>query len=155
MKLREDRALRELPRERMLAAARPHEQDLHARTLFGLKGPLAAHDNGMSMQEPGLDRHEWESELETLEPELRDSPAEALPDLADLVERMLNERGFQMEDPLAREGNEPEIIREYRSAREVSDRTERGESVDPGDVAAAINGLRALYDHLLSERTAP
>jgi hypothetical protein len=107
------------------------------------------------MQEPGLDRHEWESELETLEPELRDAPADALPDLADLVERMLIERGFDVEDPLAREGDEPEIIREYLSAREVSDRAERGESVDPGDVAAAINGLRALYDHLLAERSAP
>jgi len=109
----------------------------------------------MSMQEPGLDRHEWESEFESLEPELRDSPAEALPDLADLVERMLDERGFDIGDPVARENDEPEVVREYLNAREVADRRERGDDVDPGDVAAAITGLRALYDHLLVERSAP
>jgi hypothetical protein len=109
----------------------------------------------MSMREPGLDRHEWESELESLEPELRGSPAEALPELADLVRRMLDERGFDLDDPLARESDEREIVSEYDSAREVADRLERGEDVGPGDVGAAINGLRALYDHLISERSAP
>jgi len=109
----------------------------------------------MSMQEPGLDRHEWETELESLEPELRDSPAEALPELADLVRRMLDERGFDLDDPLVREGDEREIVSEYESARDVADRLERGEDVGPGDVGSAINGLRALYDHLISERSAP
>jgi hypothetical protein len=109
----------------------------------------------MSTREPGLDRHEWESELESLEPELRDSPAEALPELADLVRRMLDERGFDLDDPLVREGDEREIVSEYESAREVADRLERGKDVGPGDVAAAINGLRALYDHLINERSAP
>ena len=107
------------------------------------------------MQEPGLDRHEWETELESLEPELRDSPAEALPELADLVRRMLDERGFDLDDPLVREGDEREIVSEYESARDVADRLERGEDVGPGDVGSAINGLRALYDHLISERSAP
>ena len=107
------------------------------------------------MREPGLDRHEWETELESLEPELRDSPAEALPELADLVRRMLAERGFELDDPLVREGDEREIVSEYESAREVADRLQRGEDVGPGDVASAINGLRALYDHLISERSAP
>jgi len=120
-----------------------------------LKDGLRAHHTAMSMQEPGLDRHEWESEFESLEPELRDSPAEALPDLADLVERMLDERGFDIGDPVARENDEPEVVREYLNAREVADRRERGDDVDPGDVAAAITGLRALYDHLLVERSAP
>jgi hypothetical protein len=120
-----------------------------------LKDGVRAHQTAMSMPEPGLDRHEWESEFETLEPELRDSPAEALPDLADLVERMLDERGFNVGDPVARANEEPEIVREFLSAREVADRVDGGESVDPGDVASAINGLRALYDHLLVERSAP
>jgi hypothetical protein len=124
-------------------------------TLRGLKDGSAAHHTAMSMQEPGLDRHEWESELESLEPELRDSPAEALPGLADLVERMLEERGFDINDPVARENGEPEIVREYLAAREVADRVDGGGNVDPGDVASAINGLRALYDHLIAERSAP
>jgi hypothetical protein len=124
-------------------------------TLRGLKDGSAAHHTAMSMQEPGLDRHEWESEFESQEPDLRDSPADALPGFADLVERMLEERGFDVNDPVARESEEPEIVREYLSAREVSDRVERGDAVDPGDVASAINGLRALYDHLIIERSAP
>jgi hypothetical protein len=40
------------------------------------------------MLEPGLDRHEWESEWATLEEELADSPADVLPELDDLVARM-------------------------------------------------------------------
>src|ERR671935_40443 len=47
--------------------------------------------------EPGLDRHEWESELSALEPELETGPRDALPELADLVERMLLERGYDVE----------------------------------------------------------
>jgi hypothetical protein len=60
----------------------------------------------MATPEPGLDRYAWESEFETLEPELRDDPAAALPELADLVVRMLDERGYDLDDPLVREGDE-------------------------------------------------
>ena len=109
----------------------------------------------MTSPEPGLDRHDWESELETLEPGLRDAPAEALPDLGDLVERLLAERGYEVGDPVAEEGADPDVVGEYRSARETADRCERGEAVDPGDVAAAVNGLRAVFDHLVAERSAP
>ncbi len=106
--------------------------------------------------EPGLDRHEWESELQTLEPELEDSPADALPELADLVERMLLERGYDVSDPVAREGEEREVVAQYVAAREISDMVERGnEGVGPGDVAAAINGLRAIFDFVVVERGAP
>ena len=45
------------------------------------------------MQEPGLDRHEWETEWQALEPQVEDSPAEALPELDKLIERMLVEQG--------------------------------------------------------------
>ncbi len=109
----------------------------------------------MSMREPGLDRHEWESELQALEDELRDALAEALPELGDLVERMLVERGYDIDDPVAREGEEREVVAEYVAARETSDRVERGEDVGPGDVAAAVNGFRAVYDYLVEERSTP
>ncbi len=106
--------------------------------------------------EPGLDRHEWESEFQALEPELEDSPSEALPELLALVDRMLEERGYAPNDPVAGDGNEPEILAEYRAARETASSVERGNAeVGPGDVAAAVNGLRAVYDHLLSERRSP
>ena len=109
----------------------------------------------MSMPEPGLDRHEWESEMQALEPELEDAPAEALPELGDLVERMLVERGYDVTDPVAREGEEREIVAEYLAAREISDRLERGEDVGPGDVGAAVNGFRAIYDYVIAERSSP
>jgi hypothetical protein len=106
------------------------------------------------MQEPGLDRHEWESEMQALEDELHESPEDALPDLADLVERMLIARGYDLEDPVAVAGDDPDVVREYQAARETSDLAEAG-NADPGDVAQAINGLRAIYDYLLVEREAP
>ncbi len=107
------------------------------------------------MREPGLDRHEWEGEYHTLEPLLDDDPFQGLPEFADLVERMLDERGFQLDDPVAEEGDEKEVVTQYRAAREVADRVEQGANVDPGDVGAAIVGLRELYEFLISERSAP
>ena len=107
------------------------------------------------MLEPGLDRHDWETEFQALEEELHTAPAETLPELASLVERMLKERGFAVDDAVAADGVDPEVIAEYRSARETATRLDRDDDVDPGDVAAAINGLIAVYEHLLSERSAP
>ena len=108
------------------------------------------------MQEPGLDRHEWESELQALEPELEDAPVDALPELADLVERMLVARGYDVNDPVAREGEDREVVAEYLAAREVADGRERGDDgFGPGDVASAITGLRTLAAYVLGERAAP
>ena len=109
----------------------------------------------MSMPEPGLDRHEWESEMQALEPELEDAPAEALPELGDLIERILQERGYDLSDPVAREGEEREVVAEYMAAREISDRLERGEDVGPGDIAAAVNGFRTIFDYVIAERSSP
>ena len=110
----------------------------------------------MAMGDPGLDRHEWESEMQALEEELEDAPAEALPELGDLVERMLAERGYDLSDPVAREGEEREVVAEYMAARETSDRVERDDAgVGLGDVTTAISGFRAIYDFLITGREAP
>jgi hypothetical protein len=109
----------------------------------------------MSTPEPGLDRHLWESELASLDEELRDSPAETLPALADLVERMLEERGYDLEDPVVREGEEREVVAQYQAAREVANRVEVGEDVDPGDIGDALMGLRSLFDYVVGAREAP
>jgi hypothetical protein len=99
------------------------------------------------MQDPGVDRHEWESEMQALEDQLGESPAEALPELDGLVGRMLEATGVG-------EG-EPEIAAEFLAARQVTQLMERGEdAVGPGDVAAAINGYRAVYDHVVASRVA-
>jgi hypothetical protein len=108
------------------------------------------------MLEPGLDRHEWESEWQALEEQLADAPAESLPELDDLVARMLDARGFAVDDPVAVEGDDREIIAEFRAARETTRLVESGsDDVSPGDVAAAINGYRAVIEYLLAERGAP
>ena len=121
----------------------------------GLKLSAHAQNARMSTPEPGLDRHEWETELQALEPELADAPAEALPDLQKLVERMLAERGFAPDDPIGSDGDEPEVIAEFRAATETVRALERGDDVDPGDIAAAVNGLRAVFDYLVTARSAP
>jgi hypothetical protein len=68
---------------------------------------------------------------------------------------MLTERGFAIEDAVADDGDDPEILAEFRAAREITSRLDRAEDVGPGDVAAAVNGYRAVYDFLISERSAP
>jgi|GEM_PF-884540 len=107
------------------------------------------------MYEPGLDRHEWESEMASLEDDLRDEPAAALPELDDLVARMLEETGYDIADPVVREGDERELVAEFLAAREIKDAYERGsDELSAGDIGAAVNGYRAIYDHLVQNRAA-
>jgi hypothetical protein len=106
------------------------------------------------MYDPGVDRHEWESEMQALEDQLGENPAEALPELDDLVGRMLEETGYALDDPVVREGDEREVVAEFLAAREITQLAERGdEGVGPGDVAAAINGYRAVYDYVIATRS--
>jgi hypothetical protein len=106
------------------------------------------------MIEPGLNRHEWESELQALEEQLAEGPAETLPELDALITRMLEETGYDVTDPVVREGEEREVVAEYLSAHELMLASERGaDDVSPGDVAAAINGYRAVFEHLVSTRS--
>ena len=107
------------------------------------------------MVEPGLDRHDWESEWQQLEPLVRDSPAEALPELHHLIVRMLQEREILDEDLVATEGADPELLAEYVAGKDVVDRLERDQDVDPGDIASVVGGYRSLYEFLIQERSAP
>ena len=105
-------------------------------------------------EEPGLDLYDWESRFQQLEPDLADDPAQALPELADLVAEMLEERGVGVGDPVTGLAEEREIVVDYNAARETADRVERNEEVDPGDIGAAIQSLRAVYEHIVAERRA-
>src|ERR687888_802224 len=108
------------------------------------------------MTEPGLDRHEWESQWQALEEQVEDAPAEALPELDPLVAEMLNERGYALDDPVAREGDDREVVAEFLAAREIT-RLLRDDpdAPSPGDLAAAVNGYRSVYEYLIEERAAP
>jgi hypothetical protein len=104
------------------------------------------------MIEPGLDRHQWQTEWEQLEPLVVDSPAEALPELDDLVHRMLAESGYPVDtaDPVDDEGVDPEVLASYRAAREVTRMVDRGEDYDPGDVGQAVGLYREIYEHVIT-----
>jgi hypothetical protein len=104
------------------------------------------------MSEPGLDRHQWETEWAELEPLVVDAPIEALPEVDDLVGRMLVEAGYPLEseDPVDDEGIDPEVLASFQAARETSRQVDRGEDVDPGDVGQAIGLYREIYEHVLA-----
>ena len=104
------------------------------------------------MQDPGLDRHDWETEWQALEEQLEDAPAETLPELGDLIERMLVEAGMPIDDEVADDGIEPDVLVEFRSAREIAQRVDRGEDVDPGDIGEAIHNYRDIYRFLIERQ---
>ena len=56
-----------------------------------------------NQDEPGLDRHAWASEWESLQEDLEDRPAETLPALVDIVAEMLRGEGYAIDDPVASE----------------------------------------------------
>lgn len=98
--------------------------------------------------DPGLDRHEWATEFAQIEEGMRDDPYDALPVLTELVERMLVERGYELE-PGFDEGG---IAHEFADAKSVS---AQGEQAAPGDVALALQKLIGVYEYLDAERRAP
>jgi hypothetical protein len=102
------------------------------------------------MHEPGLDRHDWETEWAELEPLIVDSPEEALPELDAFVARMLAESGYATDTPDAvdDQGTDPEIIGSFGAAHEIAAQLDRGETVDPGDIGQAITLYREIYEHL-------
>jgi hypothetical protein len=105
------------------------------------------------MHDPGLERHEWESEWQALEDDLRADPGGALPELDRLVAGMLEESGYELTDPVVGEGDEREVVAEYLAAHEIAQAVERdADDVSPGDVAAAVNGYRSVFDHLVTTR---
>ena len=90
------------------------------------------------------------TEWEQIEPELRDSPTEAISEADDLVGRMMEARGFPLAEREGDELTEPETVREFEEAHRVRMQIESGESFDPGDVAQAIESYRSLYAYLLA-----
>jgi hypothetical protein len=114
--------------------------DLRDQELSGESAPV---------RDPGLDRHEWETAWEGLQEQLHEAPAEALPELGGLVEEMLLTRGYAVDDPVADDGIEPDVLVAYRSARETTLLVERGEDVDPYDLGEAIHAYREIYEQLI------
>lgn len=101
----------------------------------------------MSEAMQGDDRHAWESEYAALEDDLRTGPLEALPELLDLVERMLDAAGYEEAEPGA--AAEPDVDVVLERAREAIRRYEAGLPVGNDDAFQAAAELRELYKSLL------
>jgi hypothetical protein len=102
------------------------------------------------MQEPGIDEHEWITRYEALEEDVRQTPAEALSELDELVAEMMEARGYPLEERAGETDIEPETIRQFTEARRVTRQLDTGDPYDPGDVASAVDNYRSLYEHLLN-----
>lgn len=101
------------------------------------------------MQEPGIDRHLWESQWAALEPLIEESPTEALSEVDELIAEMMAARGIPLAERDGEEGVEPETTRSFVEARRITRQVDSGESFDPGDVALAVESYRELYSYLL------
>ena len=65
----------------MLTRTRADEHHLHRPSLLrGFDDGPPTGNTAEAMQEPGIDEHEWVSEWEELDPLLKESPTEALPE---------------------------------------------------------------------------
>ena len=104
--------------------------------------------------EPGLDLHEWETQWQQLQDESVDDPAQTLPEIVRLVETILRERGFQLDEPVTAEGQDADIVRDFLAARELAAAAQTG-SADPEDVEVALEDLREIHDYITQDRVPP
>jgi hypothetical protein len=107
------------------------------------------------MQEPGLDRHEWESQWASLEEDFDADPADSLRAVHELMSRMLRERGVLDDSSVAREGADPDLLRPWEAARDLVLRLDAELDVEETDIREALDNYRELFDALLAERSAP
>jgi hypothetical protein len=107
------------------------------------------------MQEPGLDRHEWESEWASLEEDFTDDPVGSLRLVHELMGRMLKERGVLDDSLVGNEGADPELLRPYEAGAELVRKLDDELDVDEADIREALENYRELFETLVSERAPP
>jgi hypothetical protein len=107
------------------------------------------------MLEPGLDKHLWESWWQQFDEDVQTSPAEALSELDGLIAQMLAARGYAIDDPVVREGDDRDVVADLFAAREITRAVEQGKELDPEDIETAIENYRELYEFLIEDRAAP
>jgi len=106
------------------------------------------------MIEPGLDLHEWETRWAELQEAVADDPVEALPEMVRFVRQLLEERGFQLDEPVTAEGEDPDVVRDFLAAHEIAVAAAGG-SADRDDVATALGDLQEIYDYIVDDRAPP
>jgi hypothetical protein len=107
------------------------------------------------MLDPGLDKHLWESWWQQFEEDVQTSPGEALSELDGLIAQMLEARGYAIEDPVAIEGDDRDVVADFLGAHEITQAVDQGKEVEPEDIETAIENYRELYEFLIEDRAAP
>ena len=106
------------------------------------------------MTDPGLDLHEWETRWSDLQDQAADAPDEALPEIVRLVEEMLTDRGFDLENPVVVEDESRDIVSDFLAARDIARAAETSE-LEAEDVQTALDNLAEIHDFLVEERPGP
>jgi hypothetical protein len=102
------------------------------------------------LRDPGIDRHDFASEWESVWEEVETDPREALPELEDIFRRLLVRHGYVLDgDDPAAQGDEVEMLAPYAAVQEVAAAIRKGEDVDPGDLGQAIEDVREIYEALI------
>ena len=106
------------------------------------------------MTDPGLDLHEWETRWADLQDQAADAPDEALPEVVRLVEEMLTDRGFDLENPVVVEDESRDIVSDFLAARDIARAAETTE-LEAEDIQTALEDLAEIHDFLVEERPGP
>ncbi len=106
------------------------------------------------MTDPGLDLQEWETRWSDLQDQIADAPDEALPEVVRLVEEMLAVRGYDLENPVVEENEDPDIVRGFLAARDIARAAETSE-VQAEDIQTALEDLAEIHDYLVEDRPGP
>ena len=94
-----------------------------------------------------------DSPAEAFESRAAEAPRGAVSELDMLVHRMLEESGFNIDDPVEREGDEREVVVSFLAAREIKRAIDAdSDEISPGDIALAINNYREVYEYLITNR---
>ena len=109
----------------------------------------------VSMVEPGLDRHEWESQWASLEDDFGDDPADSLRHVHELMTRALTERGILANEQVTVEGADPELVAPWAAGGELVQKLDAGLDVEEADIREALESYRELFRTLLAERSSP
>jgi N-acetyl-anhydromuramyl-L-alanine amidase AmpD len=106
------------------------------------------------MTDPGLDLQDWDTRWTDLQDQAADAPDEALPEMVRLVQEMLAERGYDIDNPVVEENEDPDITRSFLAAREIALAAETSK-VEAEDIQTAIDDLTDIYDYLVEDRAGP
>jgi hypothetical protein len=102
------------------------------------------------LRDPGIDRHDFAGEWESVWPDVETDPREALPELEDILRRLLERHGYVLDsDDPASQGDEVEILAPYTAIRELASAIRDGDDVDAGDLVQAIADAEEIYDTLI------